>query len=1030
MSTKAAELPRLTGQLVWCPSDPSLGVGVVTHVEHGIVRVRFLRLREERNYTTRGGESILARYRIGVGERVRDRAGAEHRVKSVEQRPGELTVYELEDGEQKVESELIPEVRDVGAMERLATLNLVHPELVRTRLLGLDLAKLGARPGHAAILGSRAQWLPHQIDVATRAVAMDPVRLLLADEVGLGKTVEAALIYAGLRHEGRANRVLVLTPDALCIQWLGELYRKTHELLVLLDEERVEDVLKELPDLSPFEAHQRIVASIDTVSKDELLADEAVAADWDLVIVDEAHHLRWRREDGGNPAYRLVEGLAAKTRHLLLLTATPMALDPAEYHALLRLLDPAKFDDPASFERTAARVAEIRHAGKLVSELEAEGGAVSTALASELRSVFADDEEDAALVDELAGAKKGSPAQREVAHRTLEALRARHGLAEVVVRNRRGPVGGLPQRRPQVIGLEPSPKQEALIEVGETVMFELAGTIDDPRERSAMLGRLLRSLWAAPRALLDVLKPISRELVQELAPHVQEVVAAPVDRQGLPTGDARLRWLVEQIRALGENEKLLVFVETQVAAASLAAALVQVVSGEIAVFHRGLAPRDQDRQVAWFRDPTGPKVMLSTEAGGEGRNFQFCNKVVLYDLPWRPATIEQRIGRIDRVGQKRDVHVLVPYFKGGYEAAILKVMQDCIGVLDKTVGGIDHQLEFVSDRLAELVLAQSGADEWKALYRETDQLIRASRERIENEVDPILDHASFSPERAAAVLAAVPPNLEERLEEFVVRYADAARVAIRPSTKGLFAIEGAPSAAGGEGSDDGFVATFHRDHALDHEEIEFLSFGHPLVQQALDWAASSSDAAAALAIYRGVDRDGAVFVWRYGIDLPGDVPELAAYFGGETYRLALDEAGTRRPEFEAILEQADRRLDRMDAEPLKQAVARWQGLVQKNHAAAETLANDLVARDCEAARGRIEKALGERARELRRSQARALALVKAKSKAAKELERAHAEQTALLAAEKAKLLGAVEHVAPRLVAVVAVRLMRAKQVSA
>src|SRR6185295_14287827 len=118
-----------------------------------------------------------------------------------------------------------PDVRDIGAKERLASLSLGHPEAVRARVQGLSGSAIGARPGVAAILGSRVQWLPHQIDVATRAIERDPVRMLLADEVGLGKTVEAALIYAGLRQEGRAKRVLILTPEALCIQWLGEIYR-------------------------------------------------------------------------------------------------------------------------------------------------------------------------------------------------------------------------------------------------------------------------------------------------------------------------------------------------------------------------------------------------------------------------------------------------------------------------------------------------------------------------------------------------------------------------------------------------------------------------------------------------------------------------------------------------------------------------------------------------------------------------------------------------------------------------------------
>src|SRR6185312_6687150 len=172
-------------------------------------------------------------------------------------------------------------VRDIGAKERLSTLNLAHPEVVRARVQGLALANFGKRPGYSVVLGSRVQWLPHQVDVATRAIGRDPVRMLLADEVGLGKTVEAALIYAGLRNEGRADRVLILTPDALCIQWLGEIYRKSHELLVLLDNDRIEDAERDFPGMNPFEAHQRMVASIDRLAQDEALSELAGEAFWD-----------------------------------------------------------------------------------------------------------------------------------------------------------------------------------------------------------------------------------------------------------------------------------------------------------------------------------------------------------------------------------------------------------------------------------------------------------------------------------------------------------------------------------------------------------------------------------------------------------------------------------------------------------------------------------------------------------------------------------------------------------------------------
>lgn len=1000
-------------------------------VEGPQVRVKFWRLQEERAYTTRSAEPVVARYRIGHGERVRDLVGQEHRVRrQLDGDRGGLAVYELEDGSEAVESELVPEVRDIGPKERLATLTLAHPEVVRARTQGIALSHLGDRPGYAAVLGSRVQWLPHQIDVACRAVAQDPVRMLLADEVGLGKTVEAALIYAGLRHEGRADRVLILTPEALTIQWLGEIFRKSHELLVLLDEERIDDAYADFPELGPFEGYQRIVASIDRIAADEDLAMQAIGASWDLVIVDEAHHLKWRPEGGGNPTYKLVEGLARSTRHLLLLTATPMALDPAEYHALLRLLDPARFDDPAAFEAVAERVSAIREVGLAVAGAMNEQEPVAKAAVTKAAQVLEDDPDDAALLESFTKTKPASPAYRELGEQVLAALRQRHGLADYVVRNRRGPVGGMPERKPRTFLLEPSAKQDALIDVGESVMMDLARSMDDERDANAMLGRLLRALWATPRALTDILKPISPELVRELEPLINDVVRAPLDSQGLPTGDTRLRWLVQQIRALPEKDKLLVFVETSVAVHALRDALEPVIGNQVAIFHRGLAARDQDRQVAWFRDPSGPQVMLSTEAGGEGRNFQFCNKVVLYDLPWRPATIEQRIGRIDRVGQTRDVFVLVPYFKSGYEAAILKVMQESIGVLDRTVGGIDHQLEYVSDRLAQLILGSAGVEEWKGLYRETDKLVRGARERIDSEVDPILDHASFSPERAAAILAEVPKDLEERIEHFVQRFADHTKVALRPKATHLVAVEGAPGAAGREDTESGYVGTFSRTYALDHEDSEFLSFGHPLVQHALDWAREAHDATAALALGRGFDREGAVFLWRYELDLPDDVPQVATYFAGSSFTFALDESGKRWPDYEGLLDDPERTFDRMDPTPLKGSIGRWRNLVDANYAKAEQLAGEAMADAAKQAHARLEVAFGRRERDLKRSQTRELATTKARSKARKELEVQHAEAREALAAEKARIAKAIDNALPRLQVALALRLMRVKSVSA
>ena len=1018
------QLPQVEGQLVWSPADPSVGIGVVTAVDGYTVQVQFLRLKEQRAYNVRSGGVL--RYQIQKGERVRRKDGTWLRVlRFVGATEDGLLTYMLDDKSEAVESDLVPEVRDVGAKQRLATLSLAHPDAVRARVLGLQLRTLGERYGHAAALGTRVQWLPHQVDIASRAVATDPIRLLLADEVGLGKTVEATMIYAGLRQEGRAERVLILTPEPLCIQWLGEIYRKAHELITLYDAERIDDSLRDFPDLNPFEAYQRIIAPLEMIARDEELSEWASRSEWDLVIVDEAHHLKYQGDD--TRSYNLLESVAKNTRNLLLLTATPMALDPAEYHALLRLLDPIRFDDPARFEAVAARVGRIRDVAKALDHAIESHTRLPKEAESEARAIFQNDQED---LDQLERMNEADPTSAEFSAAALDvmqALRARHGLADFVVRNRRGPVGGLPERRPLVVPLEPSEEQDLLIEVGEGIMRDLITALVPAEKQGATLGEWLRALWATPRSLVSILQPYSEDLVRELAPHIEAVLGAPLDDEGLPTGDTRLRWLVQTIRALPPKEKILVFVESPRAVEALHESLAPVLGQDIALFHRRLSPRDQDRQVAWFREASGPRVMLSTEAGGEGRNFQFCHKVVLYDLPWRPATVEQRIGRVDRVGQTQNVEVLVPYYKGGYEAAVLKVMQESIGVLDKTVGGIDHSLEYVSGRLAKLILDQEGVDAWKALYLDTERLIADARRRIEDDVDPILDHASFSPQRAEAVTSRFPDDVESKLESFALRYSGHSRIDMHPKGADLYAVEGAPQAAGGdEDADTGYVGTFSRTYALDHEDTEFLSFGHPTIEQALAWATEADDASAALALCRGFDRDGAIFLWHFVLDIPDDYAELAAYFDAQGITLCLDEGGTPHPEYTSLLLTEERNLEKMDPTPLRASVDRWSKLVEQNFEAAVSLADKKVGSLTDAALRRFDDRWADKRRNLERALARDLVVSGSDAKAKKEQSRT----LAAFDAKRDALREATQTVRSRLVAAMAVRLMKASSVSA
>src|SRR2546428_5437500 len=228
-----------------------------------------------------------------------------------------------------------------GPAEQLASGRWGAPEdfELRAEAVRLDLERRADALG--ALFASRVYVKPHQVSVAHHVLSAAQPRFVLADEVGLGKTIEAGLVLSAMLHAGLVRRCLVVAPSHLTVQWLAELFHKFNLLFTLMDPDRAKDDREaaeaEAPDddASPWGRHPLVITSLEWLSRSREETKAAAGAGWDLVIVDEAHHLR------GAKAYEVAQALARKTWGLLLLTATPLQLDPAEYHALLRLADPA-----------------------------------------------------------------------------------------------------------------------------------------------------------------------------------------------------------------------------------------------------------------------------------------------------------------------------------------------------------------------------------------------------------------------------------------------------------------------------------------------------------------------------------------------------------------------------------------------------------------------------------------------------------------------------------------------------------------
>ncbi len=326
------------------PFNPELGVGMVEKVEGRFLTVHF---------PATGQELRLAAEASGLTPLVAAPGARGHLISSGEQveitgRSGHL--YRLADGREIEDEDFWPEVAPDTPLEQLASLQLDRARAFRNRLDGLRFQALREAGGLGSFLGGRIELFPHQLHTALSAVRGDPVRWLLADEVGLGKTIEACLMLSALLRTGRAERALVIAPGTLTVQWLGELYRKFHQIFALLDAERLDAVAEVYEaDANPFEVHPFGVMALELLASDHRLAGLALEAEHDLIVVDEAHRL-------ADPDIRdTIAPLVRRAKHALLLTATPLHADPRGFYELLSMLRPDAFEDFAAFEATLSR---------------------------------------------------------------------------------------------------------------------------------------------------------------------------------------------------------------------------------------------------------------------------------------------------------------------------------------------------------------------------------------------------------------------------------------------------------------------------------------------------------------------------------------------------------------------------------------------------------------------------------------------------------------------------------------------------
>jgi ATP-dependent helicase HepA len=792
-----------TGDYLTHRFNPELGIGRVTALEGRSLVVEF-----PRSGTTlrlAAGTDALIPVHLTPGRPVRV-TDSQEETTVVALLPDGLV--RLANGRTEPSHALWPLELDGALLDRLASGDLDDVEDFLTRLNILDLLTIREADGLGTFLGGRVRLFPHQLYVAERATATDPVRWLLADEVGLGKTIEASLILNRLVHAGQIERCLVVAPDALTVQWLGELWRKYHQVFTLLDAQRLADVERDFgADFNPFDTHRRAVIALETLIERPQLTTQAVAAGIDLLVVDEAQRLRRPPGHPGEPGWRAIAPIAALGRHVLLLSATPLEDDAHGFFRLLQLLRPEEFPEDVSFE------------------------------------------------DRLA---QGAP------------------LPPCTSSTRRTDIGGLPPRVGIPIEIDKPGAWRLREEVETAVRRASAGNAVAERQK---IDRVRRAL-ASGAALAAVLVPDDRALREQAT--------------AMDATDPRVEWLLAQApRWRQAGEKTLVFVahrETLEMLRTVLSARAQLATG---VFHEELSPARRDTEVARFREAQGPSLLVSTEAGGEGRNFEFCRRIVLFDLPWKPPVVEQRIGRLDRIG--RQIPVEIVYFRppGGVGADAVRLFEE-LGLFREPLAGLEPQLAHVEGALEAIAVdpARSFSDEdLAALVSEA----HAARTRIREAAYQQLHRDPYRSEMAAGILARVPPELDGLNQEVVVTACIGLGFTVEhPRGHRVFAIElgsgslvdGVPGVPGGSS----FVGTFDREEAVETETIDFFASGHPLVE----------------GIFAHYEEAPLGRVARLQVEIGAERGEglVALYKDGPAFEVvALDATGQPRPDWAAAFRQ-------------------------------------------------------------------------------------------------------------------------------
>ncbi|MDE0952674.1 MAG: RNA polymerase-associated protein RapA [Halioglobus sp.] len=752
----------IIGQRWVSHADAKLGLGIVVDIDGRRITLAFPAVDEERTYAIENAP--LTRLRFKTGDHISTNNNVDLLVQEVREQQGLLVYIGTDHHDEQLtvsELELDAFVQLTTPQQRLLNGHFDRHSEFALRVATFEHMDAMQRSPVRGLLGSRTSLLAHQVYIANEVGRRHAPRVLLADEVGLGKTIEAGMIIQQQLLTGRASRILILVPPSLLHQWLVEMLRRFNLHFSLFDSER----LAEMPEGNPFEAEQLVLCSLELFNDQPEVQAQALAAQWDLVAIDEAHHLHWSEDTVGED-YLFIERLAQQTAGLLLLTATPEQIGQASHFARLRLLDPSRFHDLATFQSEEQQYSKW--------------------------SEMADSLESGEIPSELpTGLDPKAPAAA-----LIEQILDRHGTGRVLFRNTRSAVAGFPQRVLHHYPLA-APEQYTLAQV-------------DLHERLYPEQSYIDDSWLS--------------------------------------FDPRVLWLEQTLKQL-RPAKVLIICANAATAVALEHHLHLRSGIRSCAFYEGLSIIERDRAAAYFADETnGAQTLVCSEIGSEGRNFQFAHHLILFDLPMNPDLLEQRIGRLDRIGQEHDVIIHVPYLEDTAQQTLLEWYDTGLNLFHDSCSAGFMIFQMFEERL--LAQLEQRTDDFDSLLADSAAFTAKTRQELRDGRDKLLERNSCKPKIAMALIEEVIAiESEDSLESYLEALCEAYGVEQEFHSDQTLILRASEHMLTGHFphlKEDGTTVTFSRAKALAREDMAFLTWEHPMILEAMDMVHSTELGNAAL----------------------------------------------------------------------------------------------------------------------------------------------------------------------------------------